>query len=79
MKTSQLTSGVVKAIFVLFGILPLIGLILFGAFPAFSVMQFEVSWIEIDIILGAVIFLSYLVIGSVSKNTTRLPYKKIYA
>ena len=79
MKTSQLTNEVVKAIFILFGILPLIGLVLFGALPAFSAMQFEVSWIAIDIILGAVIFLSYLVIGSVSKNRTRYPHKKIYA
>jgi len=79
MKTSQLTNEVVKAIFILFGILPLIGLILFGALPAFSVMQFVVSWIEIDIILGAIIFLSYIVISSISKNRTRYSSKKIYA
>lgn len=41
MKTSQLTNEVVKAIFVLFGILPLIGLILFGAVPVFSIMQLK--------------------------------------
>lgn len=79
MKKSQLTNEVVKAIFILFGVLPLIGLILFGALPAFSVMQFVVSWIKIDIILGAIIFLSYIVISGVSKNRTRYPSKKIYA
>ena len=36
MKTSQLTNEVVKAIFILFGILPLVGLVLFGALPAFQ-------------------------------------------
>jgi hypothetical protein len=37
------------------------------------------GWLEVDLILGMVFFLSYLVIGSSSKNETRLPMKKIYA
>lgn len=80
MKTSQnLFSTAVKVTFVLFGVLPLIGLITFGDLRSLSVMQSEISWLEIDLILGAAFFLSYLVIGSVSGNKTRLPLKKIYA
>ena len=80
MKTSQnLFSTAVKVTFILFGVLPLIGLIAFGDFHSLSVMQSEIHWLEIDLILGVAFFLSYLVIGSVSVNKTRLPSKKIYA
>ena len=80
MKTSQsLFSTAIKVTFVLFGVLPLVGLAAFGDLRSFSVMQSEVSWLEIDLMLGAVFFLSYLLIGSVSKGRTRLPMKKIYA
>ena len=58
---------------VLFGIVPAIGFMLFGD------LNLLASWIEVDLILGTVFFLSYLVIGSASKNKTRLPMKKIYA
>ena len=58
---------------VLFGIVPAVGFMLFGD------LNLLASWIEVDLILGAVFFLSYLVIGSASKNETRLPKKKIYA
>lgn len=80
MKTSQnIFYTAVKATFILFGILPLIGRMIFGDLPSFSVMQFEVSWIEADITLGALFFLAYLAIGKISNNKTRLPSKKIYA
>lgn len=80
MKTSQnIFYTAVKATFILFGILPLIGRMIFGDLPSFSVMQFEVSWIAADITLGALFFLAYLVIGNISNNKTRLPSKKIYA
>ena len=80
MKTSQsLFSAAVKTTFVLFGVLPLVGLIAFGDLHSFSVMQSEVNWLEIDFILGAAFFLSYLLIGSTTKNRTRLPMKKIFA
>lgn len=80
MKTSQnLFSTAVKVTFILFGVLPLIGLIAFGDLHSLSVMQSEIHWLEIDLILGVAFFLSYLVIGSVSVNKTRLPSKKIYA
>ena len=48
MKTSQsLLSTAVKTTFVLFGVLPLIGLITFGDLHSLSVMQSEISWLEI--------------------------------
>ncbi|WMJ09205.1 hypothetical protein [Nitrosomonas sp. sh817] len=58
---------------VLFGIVPAIGFLLFGDLNSLA------GWLEVDLILGMVFFLSYLVIGSSSKNETRLPMKKIYA
>ena len=80
MKTSQnIFYTAVKATFILFGIVPLIGLMIFGDLPSFSIMQSEVSWIEADIALGALFFLGYLTIGNISDNKTRLPLKKIYA
>lgn len=80
MKTNQsLFSAAVKITFVLFGVLPLVGLVAFGDLHSLSVMQYEANWLAIDFILGTVFFLSYLLIGSTSKNRTRLPMKKIYA
>ncbi len=80
MKTNQnIIYTAVKITFVLFGIVPLIGLMIFGDLPSLSVMEAEVSWVEADIILGTLFFLSYLVIGSISNNRTRLPLKKIHA
>ena len=79
MKTSQsLFSTAIKVTFVLFGVLPLVGLAAFGDLRSFSLTQSEISWLEIDLILGTVFFVSYLLIGSVSKGKTRLPMKKIY-
>ena len=44
MKTSQNTIyTAVKITFVLFGIVPLIGLMMFGDLPSFSIMQTEVK------------------------------------
>ncbi|MBX3617025.1 hypothetical protein [Nitrosomonas sp.] len=80
MKTSQsLLSTAIKAAFVLLGALPLAALAAVGDLHSLSVMQSEISWLEIDLILGVVFFVSYLLIGSVSKSKTRLPMKKIYA
>lgn len=74
MKTNhEVISTATRITLVLFGIVPAIGFMLFGD------LNLLASWIEVDLILGAVFFLSYLVIGSASKNKTRLPMKKIYA
>lgn len=62
-----------KFTLVLFGIVPALGFLLFGDTNSLA------SWVEVDLILGTVFFLSYLVIGSISKNKSRLPMKKIYA
>ncbi|QOJ22781.1 MAG: hypothetical protein HRU78_03210 [Gammaproteobacteria bacterium] len=80
MKISQsLFNTAVKTTFVLFGVLPLVGLVAFGDLHSFSVIQSEINWLEIDFILGTVFFLSYLLVGSTLKNRTRLPMKKIFA
>lgn len=68
----------VKITFVLFGIVPLIGLMMFGDLPSFSIMQTEVNWIEADIVLGVLFFLGYLVFASIS-NKVRISRQKIHA
>lgn len=80
MKVSQeIIFTAAKITFVLFGIIPLIGFMVFGDLPSLSVMETQISWIEADIILGALFFLGYLLIGSISSNRTRLSSKKIHA
>ncbi len=79
MKTSQNTIyTAAKITFVLFGIVPLIGFMMFGELPSFSVMQTEVNWIEADIVLGILFFLGYLVFASIA-NKTRISQQKIHA
>ncbi len=79
MKTSQNTIySAAKITFVLFIIVPLIGLMMVGDSPSFTVMQTEVSWIEADIVLGTLFFIGYLVFASVS-NKARASQKKIHA
>jgi len=80
MKTSQnIIYTAVKITFVLFGIVPLIGLMIFGELPSLSVMETEISWIEADIVLGILFFIGYLVVSSISNNKTRISSKKIHA
>ncbi|UJP05635.1 MAG: hypothetical protein LZF61_01260 [Nitrosomonas sp.] len=71
--TRNVISTTTRMVLVLFGIVPAIGFLLFGNMSSLA------GWLEVDLILGTVFFLSYLVIGSSSKNETRLPMKKIYA
>ncbi len=79
MKTSQNTIyTAVKITFVLFGIVPLIGLMMFGDLPSFTVMQTEVNWIEADVVLGILFFLGYLVFASIP-NKARVSKQKIHA
>lgn len=79
MKTSQNTIyTAVKITFVLFGIVPLIGFMIFGDLPSFSVMQTEINWIEADIVLGILFFVGYLVFASIS-NKARISRQKIHA
>ena len=74
MKTNHnVISTAMRMTLVLFGIVPAVGFLLFGDLNSLA------GWLEVDLILGMVFFLSYLVIGSSSKNETRLPMKKIYA
>lgn len=74
MKASHnVMSTATRLTLVLFGIVPAVGFLLLGDAKSL------VSWLEVDLILGAVFFLSYLVIASLTTNTRRLPMKKIYA
>lgn len=73
---------VVKVCFILFGIIPLISVILFGAVPVFPTMQSVINWIRTGINLGFVLFLSYLVvaiISTLSKNKVRYSSIRIVA
>lgn len=79
MKQNQNFYTAAKITFVLFGILPMIGVMLFGDLPSFSVMETEVSWIEADIVLGILFFVGYLVISSISDNKARIASTKIHA
>lgn len=79
MKLSQSFYTAVKITFVLFGIVPMIGVMMFGDLPSLTVMQTEVSWIEADIVLGVLFFVGYLVISNISDNKTRISSTKIHA
>lgn len=75
MKISQLIIvSVAKVCFILFGIIPLVSVVLFGAIPVFPTMQSVINWAGTGINFGFVLFLSYLVvaiISTVSKNKMR--------
>jgi len=77
-KTQNPIYTAIKVTFVLFGIAPLIGLMIFGDLPSFSVMQVEVNWIEADIILGSLFFIGYLIFASISRKT-RVSQQKIHS
>lgn len=83
MKISKLfLIAAMKICFVLFGIIPLVNVILFGTLPTFTAIQSVTSWVGIDVVLGFVLFLSYLVVAialSMSKNRTRYSSMKIFA
>ncbi len=66
MKTSQffLTTAV-KISFVLFGLVPVISFVLLGSMPVFPASQSVISLIGIDIAIGAVLFLGYLIITAI--------------
>ncbi|MEQ1814930.1 MAG: hypothetical protein ABL861_00390 [Nitrosomonas sp.] len=79
MKTSQNTIyTALKITFVLFGIVPLIGFMMFGDLPSLTVMGTEVNWIEADIVLGILFFIGYLVFASISTKA-RISNQKIHS
>ncbi|PSJ16041.1 hypothetical protein [Nitrosomonas supralitoralis] len=65
----------------LLGVFLLLGVVLFGASTSVSAIQSEASWVVLDLFLGIVFFVSYIVIASLSgpKNTVRRSYTKIFA
>ena len=79
MKTSQNTIyTALKITFVLFGIVPLIGFMMFGDLPSLALMGTEVNWIEADIVLGILFFIGYLVFASISTKA-RISNQKIHS
>ena len=54
--TKEMIFKATKITLVLFGILPLIAFMVFGDLPTLSVMETQVSWLEADIVLGALTF-----------------------
>lgn len=75
MKVSQLiVVSMVKICFILFGVIPLVSVIIFGSVPVFPTMQSVISWAGTGINFGFFLFLSYLVVAiitTLSKNKTR--------
>ncbi|MBS0300264.1 MAG: hypothetical protein JSR32_10130 [Proteobacteria bacterium] len=69
MKSSQFLLVVaIKICFILFGVIPLISILLFGTMPTLSQFATIVSWMELNVVngsvlLGIVVFLSYLVVA----------------
>lgn len=83
MKMSQfLFVTAIKICFVVFGIIPLVSVILFGALPALPQLHAVVSWMGFEVMSGAVLFLSYLAVATlyiVSKNKARFSSVKVIA
>ncbi|PXW87267.1 hypothetical protein C8R34_11150 [Nitrosomonas sp. Nm84] len=67
-----------KITFVLFGIVPLIGFMIFGDLPSFSLMGIEVDWVEADVVLGSLFFIGYLIFASISRKA-RVSQQKIHS
>ncbi|MBS0424219.1 MAG: hypothetical protein JSR71_07295 [Proteobacteria bacterium] len=69
MKSSQFLLVVaIKICFILFGVIPLISILLFGTMPTLSQFVTIVSWMELNVVngsilLGVIVFLSYLVVA----------------
>lgn len=83
MKNSKLILiAIIKICFVLFGIIPLVSVIVFGTLPTFSMVHSAVNWIGIEYVVRFALFLAYLVAFAVfdlSKNRTRYPSMKIFS
>lgn len=83
MKTSQyVVPTAVKIIFVLFGVLPVIGLALLNLFPAAPVMKSVEMWLSIDMMVGMTLFLGYLALSTtqdLSRSRIRHSSMKIYS
>lgn len=72
----------IKICFVVFGIIPLVSVILFGALPALPQIHSVVGWVGLEVMSGSILFLSYLVVAMlymVSKNKARFSSVKVAA
>lgn len=72
----------IKICFVVFGIIPLVSVILFGALPALPQIHSVVGWVGLEVMSGSILFLSYLVVAMLymaSKNKARFSSVKVAA
>lgn len=83
MKMSQfLFVTAIKICFVVFGIIPLVSVILFGALPTLPQIHSVVDWVGLEVMSGSILFLSYLAVAMlyiVSKNKARFSSVKVTA
>ena len=83
MKLSQfIFVQAIKICFVVFGIIPLVSVLLVGARPALPRIHSVVGWVGLDVMSGSILFLSYLVVAMlyiVSKNKARFSSVKVTA
>lgn len=88
MKTSQFLLVIaIKICFILFGIIPLVSIVLFGTMPTVSQLDSVINWMELSVVngavlLGAITFLGYLVVARLhvmSKSKARFSSVKITA
>ncbi len=72
----------IKICFVVFGIIPLVSVILFGALPALPQIHSVIGWVGLEVMSGSILFLSYLAVAMlymVSKNKARFSSVQVAA
>ena len=72
----------IQICFVVFGSIPLVSVILFGALPALPQIHSVVGWVGLEVMSGSILFLSYLAVAMlyiVSKNKARFSSVKVTA
>ncbi|MDV6341277.1 hypothetical protein R2083_08640 [Nitrosomonas sp. Is35] len=72
----------IKICFVVFGIIPLVSVILFGALPTLPQIHSVIGWVGLEVMSGSILFLSYLAVAMlymVSKNKARFSSVKVAA
>jgi hypothetical protein len=88
MKTSQFLLVIaIKICFILFGIIPLVSIVLFGTMPTLPQIDSVINWMGLDVVngsvlLGAIIFLGSLVVAKlyvISKSKAHFSSVKITA
>ena len=81
MKMSQfIFVTAIKICFVVFGIFPLLSVILFGTLPALPQIHSVENWVSLEVISGSILFLTCLAVAMlyiVSKNKARFSSARV--